>query len=1027
MNMSPKYFQNNGFSEEKKIFYENLPSKYSKFSSDFFKKSLNEHSNFSKKVLNWFFAQPEETRMILCSVENKKYTNTIHDAYMYMLKHPNGVKFRFSEEDNKDSDKFKFETITDDYSKYFLQNDYNKYNDYYSNRNPYWNNNKQLEELKSSDKEFLKNIIFYQSESPIEDKKNYNSYFTLDKNFLKNEEIFKDCCNALSYEHFLSRPIMIKKDVQNKTILSIEMPPWITNEIKVVNQKQNFNYEDEDNYNYTNNEISNCNYYSLSQYCLALIEQTLCVRYVIYNRNKNMKEILNSIYLSDLLNKKEAMLSFMNSLNYEKEKFYEKFEIDEINISLFYDESIENFVREKNILLNIDNLCNDNEKINYLDKYKEAKINLNVINNKNLFEQYYEILENDFKKINKEIINNITFFKIDILFNYKDFLNRLIFDKIYEEYSKKICDDLIMDDEKKAKKKKKKKKKGNNENKINVNEIKEIDEKKKKNIYNFIKNFILDKLNEKLKEYHEKSNININVNNNSNKKNNKKEKEFFLYQPIKKKEKKKGNNKKNKNNNSNKKENNINLNEDNKSDNNINLNMGNKKESKIENNSNNNIIINPESKKEYKEDINTINIDYPNEKEDNINISPFKNIKTNFIPSKNSNISINSMEIQSHINSFTVSSSANNSSTSSDSLNFQMNSNLYKNEIYDTNNLFVVHQNPMIISYQKFYKLTNDIINFVNDIESLLVIIREIKFEIKKHFDIIIKKVYPDAKIEIYGSSLYKLDIETSDLDLSISSLKENNLEDLVLYLNNCNQDKKYLNINFISTASIPIIKLDIDFTKLNNEKIKELNKKLINNDYYKLCIKNNFYNDTNIIKVDISLNSINYKQINFIEQGIKQYPQIIYLIKLLKKLLLYKHMNNSYKGGMSSYCLFLIIYSYIKMYSTFYPNNSIDNNYGSILIGFLFNYVMCIDFKCTIINPLLNNPFKILNYPLDTIPMIIEPTTKKNAGKNIYRIFDVVNTLNEIYRDIYIVIRKDYNEDDNYIYELFKHYIENG
>ena len=60
----------------------------------------------------------------------------------------------------------------------------------------------------------------------------------------------------------------------------------------------------------------------------------------------------------------------------------------------------------------------------------------------------------------------------------------------------------------------------------------------------------------------------------------------------------------------------------------------------------------------------------------------------------------------------------------------------------------------MIISYQKFYKLTNDIINFVNDIESLLVVIREIKLEIKKHFDIIIKKVYPDAKIEILSLQL---------------------------------------------------------------------------------------------------------------------------------------------------------------------------------------------------------------------------------------------------------------------------------
>ena len=1027
MNISPRSLLNNGISEEKKNFYENLASRYSKISHDYNKKTAHEHANFSKKVLNWFFSQSEETRMLLCSVENKKYTNTIYEAYTYMLKHKNGVKFRFMEEEEE---KYKIKSITDDYNKYFLQSDYNynKYssynNDYYYNKNPYLNNNnKTLKELKNQDKEFLRNIIFYQSESPIEDKKNYNSYFTLDKSFLKNEELFKHCCNALSYNSFLSAPIIIKKDVQNKTIYSFELPVWINKEIKEVNQKQNYNYEEEDNYSYNNGEMSNCSYYSLSQYCLAFIEQALCIRYVIYNKNKNMKEILSSIYLTDLLSKKDMMLNFINSLDFNKEKFYEKFEIDEINTSLFYDETIDKFIKEKNIILNIDNICDENEQLNYLDKYKDAKINLNIFDNKDLFEGFYDLFENDIKKVNKEIINNITFFHVEDLFSYKDFSKRLIFDKIYEEYSKKICDDLIMDDEKKAKKKKKKKKKNNNENKININEIKENNEENKKYIYNFIKNYIIDKINKKLNEIQEKSNINI------IKKNNKKEKEFFLYQPTKKKEKKKTNNKKNKNANSNKKENIININEDNKIDN---ANIEDKNEFQIENSnsSNNNIIINPETKKEYKEDLKEINItnninniNYSNEKENNINIQS----NSNNISTKNTNISINSIEIQSHINSFTVSSSANNSSTSSDSINFKINSNLYKNDIYDNNNLFVVHQNPMIISYQKFYKLTNDIINFVTDIESLLIILREIKMEIKNHFEKIIKKVYNDAKIEIYGSSLYKLDIETSDLDLSISTYKENNLEDLVSYLNNYNQDNKYLNINFISTASIPIIKLDVNFLKLNNDKINELNKKLINNDYYNLCIKNKFYNDTNIIKVDISLNSINYKQINFIEKGIKQYPQIVYLIKILKKLLMYKHMNNSYKGGMSSYCLFLIIYSYIKMYSTFYSNNSIDNNYGSILIGFLFNYVMCIDFRYTIINPLLNNPFKILNNPLETFPKIIEPTTQKNAGKNIYRIFDVVNTLNEIYRDIYIILKKDFNDDDNYVYELFKHYIENG
>ena len=135
--------------------------------------------------------------------------------------------------------------------------------------------------------------------------------------------------------------------------------------------------------------------------------------------------------------------------------------------------------------------------------------------------------------------------------------------------------------------------------------------------------------------------------------------------------------------------------------------------------------------------------------------------------------------------------------------------------------------------------------------------------------------------------------------------------------------------------------------------------------------------------------------------------------------------MNNSYKGGMGSYCLFLIIYSYLRMHKSFYENNNVDYNYGSLFIGFLFHYVMCIDFKYTIINPCLINPFIISKIPIETIPTIIEPTTMKNAGNNIYKIADVVNALKEIYRDIFIIIKEDKN-DDNLIYKLFRKYLEN-
>ena len=135
MNISPKFLQNNGLSGEKKFFYENLPSRYSKISQDYNKKSTQEHSNFSKKVLTWLFNQNEDTRMLLCSVENKKYTNTIFDAYSYLVRHEKGVKFLFSEEDNKDEDKFKFEVISSEYDKYFRNNNNN--NNSKENKNTY--------------------------------------------------------------------------------------------------------------------------------------------------------------------------------------------------------------------------------------------------------------------------------------------------------------------------------------------------------------------------------------------------------------------------------------------------------------------------------------------------------------------------------------------------------------------------------------------------------------------------------------------------------------------------------------------------------------------------------------------------------------------------------------------------------------------------------------------------------------------------------------------------------------------------
>ena len=961
MNICHKNLENNCLSDKKKTFYSKLISRYEKAFKEY-RNNNNKDSNFKKKVISWLFNHSIEDRMILCSVENKKYTNTIHEAYIY-TKHSKNVKFFIEGEDlNDGEEKYKLEMTTMD-----------------NNDDNFW----------TVQNDFLDNIIFYQCESPIDDINKYSNYFTLDCKILEKSEDFKKKCNELTNDKFLASPIMIKKEIQNKTNKSLELPNWISPDSNEINNQIQNSASSSDDKNHNKK-----NFFSLTQIILSLIEQALSIRYVLYYKSNNLNELLESTYLNDLFKKKELILEYLNINNIDPKIFYTKFNIADINAKIFYDQNIENFIKEKK---------------NYIDELNIVDDNTNtyIYNNEDNFQELEKDSKNN-SEFYKKVIEMSLFFPLNKLYTLDDFFLRAIFEKISDNYENKIVDDLTINETKTDKqKKKKKKKKKNNIN--NGNDIKEEDnlendkineineniidkEKEKETIYNFMKNLITDNINKKLNEKI-KNDI-------ANNKKNKKEKSFFLYEPVKKKEKKKQNNK------SRKKLNNKNKDKTSKNildidNNNINNNINNN-ESSNEDSSKNMIIIN------NKKDTN-------NNKEDK-NAKNYSNIS----------ISTNNSSIPSHINSFTLCSSSN-SSTSSDSISHNnYNSINIINEQQD-NNFFVVHQNPMIISYEKFKKLSDDIFIFSEDIESLLVIIRKIKMEIKIHFESIIKKIYQkNSKIEIYGSSTYQLDIESSDLDLSITSKSKLPLNSLVEYLYTNNYNGQYININPIYTASIPIIKLEIDYLKLNNYKINDLYKSLEDNNYYKLCLQNNFYSNFNIIKVDISMNSINYKQMNFIRKGISHFPQIKPLIKILKKLLIMKNMNNSYKGGMSSYCLFLIMYSYLKMQYSFYTNNNNDFNYGSLLIGFLFHYVMCIDFKCTIINPCLSNPFIISSCPIETIPTIIEPTTMKNAGKNIYKILEVVNIFNEIYRDIFIVIKEDNDNNENLIYKLFKKYLEN-
>ena len=1011
MNISHKNLLNNNkrqYHEKIRNIYYYAYNKYQKEYQD---------KDYRKEVIKWLFSNNEETRMILCSIENKKYTKLINEAYNHYLK-DQSVLMHLKDDDDDDKAEFIYKENNKDNS-----NDYQ-----YQNKIRF----------------FLNEIMFYQCESPINDYSNYSNYFTLNSNIIKNQKSFQEFYEKFNKDTFLQSPIKIKRDEQHKlSYFYFDFPDWLHRK----------NISDDNNRSLNSNLDLN---YSLPEFILALIEQVISIRYIIYKETKDLKEILSNIYLYDLFEKRNKIISYLSQK--EKKFSFLYFKIDELVKNLYKDSKLEEFLSNKKESTGF--FCSD-QYFNIDDDLEKIILDLNIFFNNFLN-----------RNETKDFIDFFMLIHFDKIFTYDDFFFRGVFEKIYDSYAKKVYKDLYFDEEKKVKKKKRKKKK-KLKNDINDNKDKDNDnnndeenndennKNKEKILENDIKSSTLNdtennkdnsefidfgdeilkilsdsnSLNNKNENINsnmndknaqeldyikkEKNNLNENnqkVDNNNNLINNEnifgqiedknnnnkkkiKQKNFFLYETTKNNKKKKKNEHKNNKQNI---ENNI------------------KNNNKL-NEINTNLILNEIKEKEKEDkgkDKETLNLDIKNiNNKNSVNYqreSIELNICNNKEENKHSNINNNNkISIPSHINSITFSSSK------PDEIKNNKNVIIFNNNIINIQNNIIFQENIFMLNK----KLHNNIIEYNTDLEEALVIQRKIKEEITNYFSSLINELFKDSTLSAYGSSLYKLDIDNSDLDLSISTESNISLSELNDYLLENNDNNKFIKINAILSASVPIIKLEIDYLKMNNDVINELYESLKNTKYYKTYYENKNDNYMNIINIDISLNSANNLQLQFIKDTLIKYPEIKYLIKILKKLLQLKQMNNSYKGGMSSYCLFLLLYSYIKLYFNKDNSNIIINNldYGSLLTGFLFHYINYVDFNCTIIAPHLINPF-VVKGSLDIVPTIIEPTSKKNAGKNIYKIFDVINTFSQIYKDIFFILNND-NTNKNLIYQLLMKY----
>ncbi|CAL8297071.1 unnamed protein product [Lota lota] len=185
--------------------------------------------------------------------------------------------------------------------------------------------------------------------------------------------------------------------------------------------------------------------------------------------------------------------------------------------------------------------------------------------------------------------------------------------------------------------------------------------------------------------------------------------------------------------------------------------------------------------------------------------------------------------------------------------------------------------------------------------------------EVVNRIEMVIKELWPNADVQIFGSFSTGLYLPTSDIDLVVFGKWDRlPLQELEQALRKHNVADPF-SIKVLDKATVPIIKLTDQETE---------------------------------VKVDISFNvETGVNAARFIKDYVKKYPMLPYLIFVLKQFLLQRDLNEVFTGGISSYSLILMIISFLQLHPRIDARNP-SENLGVLLIEFFelygrhFNYL---------------------------------------------------------------------------------------
>jgi len=271
-----------------------------------------------------------------------------------------------------------------------------------------------------------------------------------------------------------------------------------------------------------------------------------------------------------------------------------------------------------------------------------------------------------------------------------------------------------------------------------------------------------------------------------------------------------------------------------------------------------------------------------------------------------------------------------------------------------------------------------------------------------KRIEHCVARTFPmnNMKTKIFGSCATGLALTTSDVDIAVSGIETYDRATLCDSLSKISEVLKnfkwVLSNKPILTAHVPVLKLEIDpkigFTELAEAGLVDETKTriLLNGQGPELNMTEDGENA--IIKVDLTLESLGmmgytvhmgYRSTEFAEKMLAQYKSL-YIVTIVLKEFLYNHkLLNTFHGGLSSYCLVLMIVALLQKHG--------DEGYMKIFRRFLKFYGESFQPEKTGITLSEADPFFDLNHSYETAPLWIldhnNYVDRRNIGQGAYSI----------------------------------------